>query len=394
MSNLLIELAKKSILESLTGEFNIDKPYFLQESKEYDLTEQRATFVTLNLNGCLRGCIGSLVAHRTLFDDIVSNAKSAAFEDPRFPSLTIDEFENIEIEISILTPPQLLNYSSVEDLKSKITPHEDGVILKHNGRQSTFLPLVWEQLPTFEEFFEHLSYKAGLTPNCLEELPEIYIYHAELNVEQASSLLIKNNKSKKDRQDACPTLIPFDYGNPIDITERHLPHWQQEETTYFITFRLADAIPKKIMEKIQNDRIMWKQIHTEPYSEKEWIEYNKLFSEKINNLLDAGNGACVLKNMKIYNIVKNALLHFDEERYNLGEWVIMPNHVHLLVTPKKGFTINDIIHSWKSFTANKVNEMLNRTGALWQDESYDHIIRNNKQLKAVEKYIIGNPIKM
>jgi len=174
MSNFLIELAKQSILESLTGESNIDKSFFLQESKDYDLTDELATFVTLNLNGQLRGCIGSLVAHRTLFDDIVSNAKSAAFED-----LTLDEFKNIEIEISILTPPKLLNYTSVEDLKSKITPLKDGVILKHNGRQATFLPLVWEQLPIFEEFFEHLLYKAGLTPACLEELPEIYIYHAE-----------------------------------------------------------------------------------------------------------------------------------------------------------------------------------------------------------------------
>ena len=179
MSNFLIELAKQSILESLSGKSIIDKTLFVKESKDYDLTKELATFVTLNLNGQLRGCIGSLVAHRTLFDDIVSNAKSAAFEDPRFPTLTLDEFKNIEIEISILTPPKLLNYTSVEDLKSKITPLKDGVILKHNGRQATFLPLVWEQLPIFEEFFEHLLYKAGLTPASLEELPEIYIYHAE-----------------------------------------------------------------------------------------------------------------------------------------------------------------------------------------------------------------------
>lgn len=180
MGNVLIELAKKSILESLSGEFNIDETFFINNSKDYNLTEQRATFVTLNLNGRLRGCIGSLVAYRTLFDDIVSNAQFAALGDPRFPPLTLDEFENIEIEISILTVPKLLTYSSVEDLKNKITPLKDGIILQHNGRQATFLPLVWEQLPTFEEFFEHLSYKAGLTPDCLEELPPIYTYQAEI----------------------------------------------------------------------------------------------------------------------------------------------------------------------------------------------------------------------
>ena len=98
-------------------------------------------------------------------------------------------------------------------------------------------------------------------------------------------------------------------------------------------------------------------------------------------------------NQKISDIVKYAFLHFDGKRYNLGKWVIMPNHVHFLVTPLKGNSLQQITHSWKSFTANEINRKLNKTGLLWQSESYDHIIRNEKQLKAIEEYIINNPVK-
>ena len=176
MNNELIELASLAIEEDLKSGIIINKNQYLEKFPA--LSEQKATFVTLNLDGKLRGCIGSLVARRPLIDDIISNAKFAAFQDSRFTPLTIEEFQNIEIEISILTTPQLLEYSSVEDLKSKIRPGIDGVILKHKGKQATFLPLVWEEIKSFDQFFHHLSLKAGLNIDCLKELPEIHIYQA------------------------------------------------------------------------------------------------------------------------------------------------------------------------------------------------------------------------
>ncbi len=172
----LIELVKLSIEERFENTSLVDSSL---KEKYHELTEQRATFVTLNLNGNLRGCIGSLLPRRTLFDDIVSNAKAAAFEDPRFSPLTPEEFKNIEIEISILSIPTLLEYEDIDDLKSKLKIGIDGVILKDGIYQATFLPSVWEQLPTFELFFTHLCAKAGLNQNCLEKHPEIYIYQAE-----------------------------------------------------------------------------------------------------------------------------------------------------------------------------------------------------------------------
>lgn len=144
-----------------------------------ELLESRATFVTLTINGQLRGCIGSLVPQRVLIDDIAHNAKAAAFSDPRFSPLTKPEYERVHVEISLLSIPQALEYNDIADLKSKLRPDVDGVILKKGHYQATFLPQVWEQLPSFELFFAHLCQKAGLGGNCLEQKPEIYTYQAE-----------------------------------------------------------------------------------------------------------------------------------------------------------------------------------------------------------------------
>lgn len=138
----------------------------------------QATFVTLTLNGQLRGCIGSLIAGRPLGEDILYNAKSAAFRDPRFAKLTREEFKHIEIELSLLSTPEPLEYKDEEELREKVMPFTHGVILSHQGRQATFLPSVWEQLPDFDSFFLHLSHKAGLPSNVLEMHPDIYLYTA------------------------------------------------------------------------------------------------------------------------------------------------------------------------------------------------------------------------
>jgi len=121
------------------------------------------------------------VAHRTLIDDLVANAKAAAFSDPRFPSLSLEEFESSDfsLEVSVLSDPKELPYKDIADLKSKIRPNIDGVILKLGNHQATFLPQVWEQLPRFEDFFAHLCHKAGVVPDCLESHPQIFTYEVQ-----------------------------------------------------------------------------------------------------------------------------------------------------------------------------------------------------------------------
>lgn len=176
IEDVLLKLAHDAINYEFDNTISIDNS--LKDTFSI-LNEQRATFVTLNLNNNLRGCMGSLVAHRTLFEDIIHNARAAAFSDFRFNRLSQEEFQDIEIEISILTPAQVLEYKNLEDLKQKLIPNKHGVILELDGKRATFLPQVWEQLPTFEAFISNLCKKAGLDPNNLPGYPKIQTYEVE-----------------------------------------------------------------------------------------------------------------------------------------------------------------------------------------------------------------------
>ena len=127
-----------------------------------NLQKQGASFVTLQINKQLRGCIGSLEAHQPLIKDIVHNAYAAAFSDPRFPPLCEDEFSKLDIHISILNKPEPMQFTSEQDLINQLRPGIDGLILSDKGRRGTFLPSVWESLPDPVLFFTHLKLKAGL----------------------------------------------------------------------------------------------------------------------------------------------------------------------------------------------------------------------------------------
>jgi len=175
---VLLEIARLAIYEGLTGKKLIDKDKYLKEYPE--LGQKQAVFVTLNkIDGqheSLRGCIGSILPTRPLIDDVIYNAKAAAFSDPRFQALTLDEFDQIRIEISLLSIPKKVDYKDINELKQIIKPFKHGVIMKLSGRQATFLPQVWEQIPDFDLFFNHLCQKAGLPKGCLDYHPEIYVY--------------------------------------------------------------------------------------------------------------------------------------------------------------------------------------------------------------------------
>ncbi len=171
----------KIALQAIQDEFDYTNTLDIDSiAKKYPaLKENGASFVTLNQNSKLRGCIGSLEAKRPLIEDIISNAKSAAFRDPRFAKLTQEELCVTDIEVSVLTKPKFVEYSNIEDLKSKIDPNIDGVILKLNSNQATFLPQVWEELPEFESFFGHLLSKAGLPADSFKNHPKILTYQVE-----------------------------------------------------------------------------------------------------------------------------------------------------------------------------------------------------------------------
>lgn len=126
------------------------------------LHEAGATFVTLVRHGKLRGCIGTLQAHRKLLADVKANAKAAAFLDPRFEPLTATELRSTRIEVSLLTAPEQIGFGSQDEAIALLRPNVDGVILEYGDKRGTFLPQVWEQLPDARSFFAHLKQKAGL----------------------------------------------------------------------------------------------------------------------------------------------------------------------------------------------------------------------------------------
>lgn len=129
------------------------------------LQQWGASFVTLTQHGQLRGCIGTLEARRTLLADVKANAVAAALHDPRFLPLAVTELEHTEIEVSLLSPMQTLRFDSEADALAQLQPGIDGVVFEFERYRSTFLPQVWEQLPTVPEFMAHLKHKAGLPPD-------------------------------------------------------------------------------------------------------------------------------------------------------------------------------------------------------------------------------------
>ena len=168
--HLLPPIARAAIAGAL------GQPSHADESEPW-LQQPGASFVTLQLAGKLRGCIGSLEAHRPLLQDVKANATAAALRDPRFAPLTLAELAQTHIEVSVLTPPEPLTFRSEAQALAQLRPGIDGVVLEYGDYRSTFLPQVWEQLPTAAEFMRHLKQKAGLPPDFWDERLKLCRYH-------------------------------------------------------------------------------------------------------------------------------------------------------------------------------------------------------------------------
>lgn len=184
---ILLRIAKSAIYSKFDKDYNFDKEKLL---KEYPfLSEDGAVFVTLNKQNQLRGCIGSIIAHRPLLEDILHNANAAAFSDPRFEALDAHELAYLHLEVSLLSKPEVLEYIDFDDLMQKVRPHKDGLILKYGSYQGTFLPQVWEQLPNPKDFLHHLSLKAGTNPSVYDNKPTIYRYEVNAIEEDYDEIL-------------------------------------------------------------------------------------------------------------------------------------------------------------------------------------------------------------
>jgi putative transposase len=166
----------------------------------------------------------------------------------------------------------------------------------------------------------------------------------------------------------------------------YLPHFDRPEAIQSITFRLGDSVPNDVLDTW---RLELNLKGDEKASDARSVELRRC----IDHYADQGHGACWLSNPRVAEMVEAAFLHFDGERYRLLAWTIMPNHVHLLVQAIPGFALVSIVHSWKSYTAKKANQLLNRIGDFWQPDYFDRFIRDAVHLAAAQAYIDENPVK-
>ena len=162
---VLLTLARSAIASALVKDENVQKP----EEFSPALKQKRGCFVTLHKKGALRGCIGTIEPSKPLFDGVEDNALNSAFRDPRFPALKKEELADIDVEVSVLTVPRVLEYRSVEDLLAQLKPGIHGVILSSGWRSATFLPQVWDQLPDKKDFLEQLCMKGGMQRDCWQD---------------------------------------------------------------------------------------------------------------------------------------------------------------------------------------------------------------------------------
>jgi putative transposase len=193
---------------------------------------------------------------------------------------------------------------------------------------------------------------------------------------------------------------PFRGDKEVISYKTHLPHWRQELVTYFVTFRLGDSIPQTKLSAWLQERECWMrskgialESSVESFNEEARLEYHRRFTKRFHEWLDAGMGECLLRRPELAGIVASAFSCFQGSRYVLDSWVVMPNHVHVLLCPHEEHPLENILHSWKSFTAHEINKMLQRAGSLWQRESFDHIVRSEQQLNHFRRYISENPVK-
>jgi REP element-mobilizing transposase RayT len=162
----------------------------------------------------------------------------------------------------------------------------------------------------------------------------------------------------------------------------YLPHFDGVAVPQFITYHLADSIPAKVIKR-------WKQ-------ELKHLEYEReriLLQRRIEKYLDHGYGESLLKDERVPGMVQDSLLKFDGSRYRLFAWVVMPNHLHSLMTRFENYQLKDILHSLKSYTAHEANKLLNRHGQFWIEDYFDRYIRDEEHFRQTVEYIEMNPVK-
>jgi len=173
----------------------------------------------------------------------------------------------------------------------------------------------------------------------------------------------------------------------------YLPHLKHEGASYFVTFRLADSLPREVLDQLEIE-VSALRFPTSFSPAEIDAEKNRERRRRIEVFLDQGSGSCCLRIPEIGRLVADALRHFDGERYALEAWVVMPNHVHVLLQPAAVRTLGEIVKSWKQFTSTRAKRLLALPpGRFWQPETYDHWVRDDADRVRIVRYIHNNPVK-
>ncbi|HUE72585.1 MAG TPA: transposase [Pirellulaceae bacterium] len=200
-------------------------------------------------------------------------------------------------------------------------------------------------------------------------------------------------------------FVSFDERRAVRIYQRNLPHWRQEGCTYFVTFRLIDSIPANVREHWEWEKSQWLNRHGISYDgeggtwrakfsrlpEDERTRFEKHFNRQVQGCLDRSLGRCRLRDCSCITIVRQELFRHDMNNYHLGDFVIMPNHVHALLTPIAPHKLELGMKSIKGASAIACNRVRREAGSFWQPDTYDHIVRTLEQLDAFRQYISANP---
>jgi putative transposase len=207
-----------------------------------------------------------------------------------------------------------------------------------------------------------------------------------------------------DKQPTLPFHL-FDRDADVFVVNRKLPHWSQSGTVAFVTWRTNDSMPAAVLRQWFGDRDRWLNAHGIDPAKRNWRErlseldrrlveaFYESFWNRWHSDLDASHGACLLRKPEIADIVARSLSHFDDDRYLLFDFVVMPNHVHLLASFPHEEAMLDQCESWKHFTATQINRQLQQRGRFWQQDGFDHLVRNDEQFAYLRRYIADNPGK-
>jgi type I restriction enzyme R subunit len=180
---------------------------------------------------------------------------------------------------------------------------------------------------------------------------------------------------------------------PVRKHLNHLPHWQQDSVFVFVTWRLADSVPLGVMTRWRDDRDSWISAHPKPWDEVTELEYHRIFSTQLEDWMDQGMGSCTLSNPDYARIVADSLLFFDGDRYFIDSFVVMPNHVHVLMRLQTGFSLEKVVQSWKQFSARQINQRQEKSGSFWHKRYWDRLVRSEDHFWKIRRYILRNPEK-